>query len=65
MKEKYIYTEKIHHLSCIKCKKNTNTNDCSHEISKIQAAKLFELAGWIFIKRKGWFCPLCFHEVKI
>ena len=59
MKERYIYTEKIHHLTCAACKDNINTNDCSHEITKFAAAVSFELGGWEYIKGKGWLCPDC------
>lgn len=54
-----IYTEKIHHLTCNRCKESINTNDCSHEISKAEAAYNFELVGWRYKYLRGWWCPTC------
>jgi len=62
MKERYIYTERIHHLTCSVCKNTINTNDCSHEITKYAAAIVFESAGWNYIKAKGWLCPDCLEN---
>ena len=54
-----IYTERIHHLTCIKCSKQINSNDSSHKMGKIEAAILFEEQGWKYIKGTGWFCESC------
>jgi hypothetical protein len=54
-----IYTEKIHRVECIKCRQQCNTNDISHELSKGQAAKSFQVEGWVFIYGEGWLCKSC------
>ena len=56
---KEIYTEKIHHLRCVKCKDSINTNDTSHEMNKIEAAIWFEEQGWKYILCIGWCCEEC------
>ena len=54
-----IRTERIHHISCGKCKKKLSTKDTSHELNKREAGRYFEGKGWRYIQGKGWHCPEC------
>ena len=54
-----IYTEKIHHVDCVWCDAQKNTNDDSHQLTKYQAAQSFLGCGWIYKFKVGWLCPEC------
>lgn len=56
---KAIYTEKIHHITCQKCRKEDNTMDDSHEMDKVEAVIHFQSEGWKYIKAIGWLCSEC------
>ena len=64
-KLKNIYTEKVHHIHCVKCFEATNTNNCSHEFSKNEAVRQFELEGWKYFNYTGWVCPDCIIPTDI
>ena len=58
-----IYTERIHHVKC-NWKSCTNSASLKSEfgktgMSKVDACKMFEGAGWHFMSHKGWICPEC------
>lgn len=55
---KYIYTEKIHHITCKGCEEQFNTTD-GREDTKLRAAIVFIEQGWKYIYGKGWFCYEC------
>jgi len=59
VKLRKIYTEHIHHITCIICTEANNTNDCSHELTKQGAAEVFESDDWKYVKGKGWHCQDC------
>jgi len=63
LKTRKIYTEHIHHVSCVVCNYVENTMDSSHEITKRIAAMIFETGGWAFVKGKGWHCPECMEQI--
>ncbi len=54
-----IRVEKIHHLECKRCGASIDTNDCSHRLSREQAAWEFEKEGWRYKYMIGWRCPDC------